>query len=103
LYSVLVGGLPSLPDEVVNSNDVKAALGFTNQATIDWQLAVATTFFDHCVPNQPGFSSSVVAVTILPGAPELAKAWRKWYCAAATLRRLRFIRQVIKEKVSWVG
>ena len=98
LYSVLVGGLPSLPDEVVNSKDVKTALGFSNQATIDWQLAVATTFFDHCVPNQPGFSSSVVAVTILPGAPELAKAWRKWYCAAATLRRLRFIRQVIKEK-----
>ena len=85
---------------MVNSDDVKAALGFTNQATIDWQLAVATTFFDHCVPNQPGFSSSVVAVTILPGAPELAKAWRKWYCAAATLRRLRFIRQVINEKVS---
>ena len=100
LYSVLVGGLPSLPDEVVNSKDMQTALGFSKRASIDWQLAVATTFFDHCVPNQPGFSSSVVAVTILPGAPELAKAWRKWYSAAAALRRLRFIRQVIKEKVS---
>ncbi len=99
LYSVLVGGLPSLPDEVVNSKDMQTALGFSKRASIDWQLAVATTFFDHCVPNQPGFSSSVVAVTILPGAPELAKAWRKWYSAAAALRRLRFIRQVIKEKV----
>lgn len=99
LYSVLVGGLPSLPDEVVNSRDMQTALGFSKQASIDWQLAVATTFFDHCVPNQPGFSSSVVAVTILPGAPELAKAWRKWYAAAAALRRLRFIREVINEKV----
>jgi len=98
LYSVLVGGLPSLPSEVVNTADMEAAIGFSKRASIDWQLAVATTFFDHCVPNQPGFSSSVVAVTILPGAPELAKAWRKWYAAAAALRRLRFIRQVIADK-----
>ena len=100
LYSVLVGGLPSLPDEVLNSKvDMQAALGISNRVNIDWQLAVATTFFDHCVPNQPGFSSSIVAVTILPGAPELAKAWRKWYAAAAALRRLRFIRSVIRDKV----
>eukprot|EP00970_Alexandrium_tamarense_P014199 scaffold3941_cov201-Alexandrium_tamarense.AAC.31 len=98
LYSVLVGGLPSLPNEVVNSEDMQTAIGISKRASIDWQLAVATTFFDHCVPNQPGFSSSVVAVTILPGAPELAKAWRKWYAAAAALRRLRFIRQVINSK-----
>ena len=98
LYSVLVGGLPSLPTEVVNSEDIETAIGFSKRASIDWQLAVATTFFDHCVPNQPGFSSSVVAVTILPAAPELAKAWRKWYAAAAALRRLRFIRTVINEK-----
>lgn len=99
LYSVLVGGLPSLPSEVVNSEDMQAAIGFSKKASIDWQLAVATTFFDHCVPNQPGFSSSVVAVTILPGAKELASAWRKWYAAAAALRRLRFIRQQIADKV----
>jgi hypothetical protein len=98
LYSVLVGGLPSLPTEVVNTEDIETAIGFSKRASIDWQLAVATTFFDHCVPNQPGFSSSVVAVTILPAAPELAKAWRKWYAAAAALRRLRFIRTVINEK-----
>ena len=99
LYSVLVGGMPSVPDEVVNSKDMSKAIGFSKQASIDWQLAVATTFFDHCVPNQPGFSSSVVAVTILPGAPALAKAWRKWYAAAGALRRLRFIREVINDKV----
>lgn len=98
LYSVLVGGLPSLPTEVVNTEDIETAISFSKRASIDWQLAVATTFFDHCVPNQPGFSSSVVAVTILPAAPELAKAWRKWYAAAAALRRLRFIRTVIDEK-----
>lgn len=46
LYSVLVGGLPSLPDEVLNSKvDMQTALGFSNRVNIDWQLAVATTFF----------------------------------------------------------
>jgi hypothetical protein len=98
LYSVLVGGLPSLPNEVVNKMDMDTAVQASAKSNIDWQLAVATTFFDHCVPNQPGFSSSVVAVTILPGAKELAKSWRKWYAAAAALRRLRFIRRVINEK-----
>jgi len=98
LYSVLVGGLPSLPNEVVNKTDMDTAVQASERSNVDWQLAVATTFFDHCVPNQPGFSSSVVAVTILPGAKELAKSWRKWYAAAAALRRLRFIRNVIKEK-----
>lgn len=98
LYSVLVGGLPSLPNEVVNKMDMDTAVEASQRSNVDWQLAVATTFFDHCVPNQPGFSSSVVAVTILPGAKELAKSWRKWYAAAAALRRLRFIRNVIKEK-----
>lgn len=97
LYSVLVGGLPSLPSEVVDEEDIEAAVGFSRRQSIDWQLAVATTFFDHCVPNQPGFSSSVAAVTILPDAPELARAWRKWYVAAAALRRLRFIRRLIAD------
>ena len=98
LYSVLVGGLPSVPNEVVNKSDMDTAVEASERSNVDWQLAVATTFFDHCVPNQPGFSSSVVAVTILPGAKELAKSWRKWYAAAAALRRLRFIRSVIRDK-----
>jgi hypothetical protein len=46
---------------------------------IDWQLSVTSAFFDYCVPNQPGFSSSVAAVTILPSAAEIATAWKKWY------------------------
>mmetsp|Transcript_8864 Transcript_8864/g.18772 ORF Transcript_8864/g.18772 Transcript_8864/m.18772 type:complete len:991 (+) Transcript_8864:58-3030(+) len=97
LYSVLVGGLPSLPSEVVDEQDIEAAVGYSRRQSIDWQLAVATSFFDHCVPNQPGFSSSIAAITILPDAPELARAWRKWYVAAAALRRLRFIRTLIAD------
>jgi len=98
LYSVLVGGLPSLPSEVVDEQDIEAAVGYSSRQSIDWQLAVATSFFDHCVPNQPGFSSSIAAITILPDAPELALSWRKWYVAAGALRRLRFIRTLIADR-----
>jgi hypothetical protein len=96
LYSILVGGLPSLPTEVVDAQDVEAV--FSRKQSIDWQLAVTTAFFDHCVPNQPGFSSSVAAVTILPAASHLTEAWNQWYKAAGKLRRLRFIRRQIAER-----
>jgi hypothetical protein len=96
LYSLLVGGLPSLPTEVVDREDMEAV--FSRKQSVDWQLSVATAFFDHCVPNQPGFSSSVAAVTMLPAAFHLTEAWNKWYKAAAKLRRLRFIRQQIADR-----
>ena len=98
LYSVLVHNLPSLPSEVMDSDNQDDIVRFSRRQSMDWQLCVATTFFDHIVPNQPGFSSSVAAVTILPTAPELARAWRKWYVAASALRRLRFIRKLIKNR-----
>ena len=50
------------------------------------------------MPPQPGFSSSVAAVTILPDAPKLAKAWRTWYKHVGLLRRLRFVRSLIAKK-----
>ena len=59
------------------------------------QLSVTTCFFDYCVPNPPGFSSSVAAVTILPGASQLAAAWKKWYIATKAVQRLRFIRRTL--------
>lgn len=64
---------------------------------LDRQLASTVDFFDKCVPNQPGYSSSVAAVTILPDASQVAQAWRKWYQCASRLRRLRFIRNRIRE------
>jgi hypothetical protein len=95
LYSVLVGGVPAIPKDIGGDQD--AYQEFLKQ-NIDWQLAVTSSFFDHCVPNQPGFSSSVAAVTILPAASQLAKSWRMWYAAAGKLRRLRYIRKLIAER-----
>jgi hypothetical protein len=97
LYSVLVGGLPGLPTEAfLQEEELKTV--FSRKQSIDWQLAVTTAFFDHCVPNQPGFSSSVAAITILPAASEITEAWKHWYKAAAKVRRLRFIRKQIAKR-----
>lgn len=98
LYSILVGGLPSLPEQAADSFNAEATIQFSKRESIDWQLSLTTTFFDHCVPNQPGFSSSIAAVTIIPSAQDLSVAWRKWYAAASKLRRLRFIRHQISLK-----
>ena len=105
LYSVLVGGLPKRPRQAVTApdQDLEAAQqnqpgGQTNHGKLDWQLSVTSAFFDYCVPNQPGFTSSVAAVTILPSAREMATAWKKWYGATKKLQRLRFIRRQLLER-----
>lgn len=80
--------------EVFYSNDLESS-GRTSSTEPEWQISVVKSFFDQCVPNQPGYSSSVAAVTILPNASDLAKAWRSWYVCASALRRLSFIRSLI--------
>ena len=66
---------------------------------LEKQMAATVGFFDECVPNQPGYSSSVAAVTILPEATDVKEAWIKWYAAARKLRKLRHIRAVIQAKI----
>ena len=90
LYSLLCGNIPSLP--------LKEAKNYTAQQEMDWKIALTTAFFDSCVPSQHGFSSAVAAITFLPDAKQLRSAWRQWNRTAAALRRLRFIRSVIKER-----
>ena len=109
LYSLLVGNLPTLPEAMIagedslhpeahsHNNPIYSHLS-SKRDSIDWQLQLTSSFFDYCVPNQPGFSSSVAAVSILPGAGEIAASWQKWYAAAAKLRRLRFIRKQIERR-----
>lgn len=89
LYSVLMGNLPVLPST--------SSPTYTRD-NIDWQLTLATTFLEQMAPPTPGFTSSVAAVTILPGAASVGEAWRKWYAAASQLRRLRFIRKLVLQR-----
>lgn len=53
LYSVLVGGVPSRPKDIIAAEDVEALVADIN-VDLDWQMSVTSAFFDACVPNQPG-------------------------------------------------
>jgi len=90
LFSVLVGNLPSSLSEILYDPRDTLAHNLTKKDILQWQLNVTAAFFDRCVPRPPGFSSSVAAVTILPDAPDLASAWRKWYKHAVMFRKVRF-------------
>jgi len=93
LYSVLVGHLPTPPVDLENGRPP------TEAEIMEWQLKAATSFFDYCVPNQPGFSSSIAAITMLPSSKELAVTWKRWRAAAYATRRLRFIRRLIADRM----
>jgi hypothetical protein len=85
LYSVLY----QLPNCMVTYD--------TDGATsLERQLVATTRFFDEVVPPQPGFSSSVVAVTMIPKAKLVAKAWNKWRLVEKKLITLRYIRKLIE-------
>jgi hypothetical protein len=88
LYSVLCGNLPSSLSEILYDPNDTLAENLTKKDIVEWQLKVTASFFDKCVPRPPGFSSSVAAVTILPDAPDLAAAWRKWYKHAVIVRKV---------------
>ena len=85
LYSVLY----KLPDYLSNRIDAG------DSSTMELNSSACVDFFDKIVPNQPGFSSSVIAMTVLPDASQVTQAWTKWYQCAAKLRRLRYIRKRI--------
>jgi len=96
LYSVLVGHLPTPPA------DLETGGPLTENEIMTWQLKAATALFDYSVPNQPGFSSSIAAITMLPSSKELAVTWKRWRAAAYATRRLRFIRRMISSRTSSV-
>ena len=87
LYSVLF----RLPG--TQSDEISCA---TN-SDVGRQLQLAIDFFDKVVPNQPGFSSSIAALTILPDVKRLSQAWKKWFGCASKVRRLKFIRQRLQQ------
>lgn len=88
LYSVLY----QLPESLITFES-------DGKTQIERQQAATARFFDECVPSQAGFSSSVAAVTIIPSAKRVAKVWGEWYNCQSKVRRLRFIRKVLTEKI----
>jgi hypothetical protein len=89
LYSVLY----QLPNQITTFDLPEVA------TDLDRHLTATVAFFDGCVPNQPGFSSSVAAVSILPEATHVAEAWKKWYKCGKQLRQLRYVRSHIQRRL----
>jgi len=69
------------------------------ETQMDRQLVATVKFFNECVPSQPGFTSSVVAATIIPDAARVAKCWSKWYRLERKVRMVRYIRKIIRGKL----
>lgn len=88
LYSVLY----QLPESLVT-------YGTDGATPTERRLVATVNFFDECVPPQPGFSSSVAAVTIIPDASRVARAWMRWYAVESKIRRLRYVKKVLREKL----
>lgn len=88
LYSVLF----RLPGVQVDDD-----LSCGTNSGVGRQLQLAIEFFDKVVPNQPGYTSSIAALTILPDVKRLSQAWKKWFECAGKVRRLKFIRERIKQ------
>ena len=64
-----------------------------DKCLMDRQLEAAAVFFDQCIPPQKGYTSSIVAVTLVPDAKKLTKVWGRWYVLGNILRRIRYIKK----------
>ena len=69
------------------------------ETQMDRQLVATVNFFNECVPSQPGFTSSVVAATIIPDAARVAKCWSLWYRLESKVRMVRYIRKIVRGKL----
>jgi len=69
------------------------------ETQMDRQLVATVNFFNECVPSQPGFSSSVVAATIIPDAVRVAKCWTLWYRLESKVRMVRYVRKIVRGKL----
>eukprot|EP00536_Pseudo-nitzschia_multiseries_P004604 jgi/Psemu1/253742/estExt_Genewise1Plus.C_770053 len=65
---------------------------------LERQLDAAVEFFDQCVPNQSGYTSSIAAISMVPDAKQLTKVWGKWYACGNHLRRLRHLKALLERR-----
>mmetsp|Transcript_11058 Transcript_11058/g.28047 ORF Transcript_11058/g.28047 Transcript_11058/m.28047 type:complete len:1293 (+) Transcript_11058:181-4059(+) len=64
--------------------------------TLERQLVATSNFFDEIVPPEPGFSSSVAAVTVLPNAKLVSRARAKWEICEKKAQKLRYTRKKLR-------
>ena len=107
LYSLIVANLPETPpNQGLNSS---AMLGVTSSdvcavpppsSLMQYQLESTVAFFHDAIPPARGslFSSSVVAITVLPNPKRLATVWRLWAQYVKMQRRLNYVQGLVAER-----
>jgi Late exocytosis, associated with Golgi transport len=66
---------------------------------VQYQLQHVSRLLEAALPQEPGYSSPIAAVTIVPPAGSMGRCWRKWYAAASALRRLDFLQSVWESRI----
>eukprot|EP00815_Leptocylindrus_aporus_P007522 CAMPEP_0116050744 /NCGR_PEP_ID=MMETSP0322-20121206/563_1 /TAXON_ID=163516 /ORGANISM="Leptocylindrus danicus var. apora, Strain B651" /LENGTH=686 /DNA_ID=CAMNT_0003533353 /DNA_START=122 /DNA_END=2179 /DNA_ORIENTATION=- len=86
LYSVLITNIPQ-DEELQDSNDAN------NHA-----IHQVKSLFEKCFQPQPGYSSAIAALTILPPPAAVSRAWMKWENVQKLLRKLAYLRALIADR-----
>ena len=87
----LNSALYKLPRNLATDISYTGSVKDDEKSLLERKLEAAVDFFDQCIPTQQGFTSSVVAVTMVPDATKITKVWGQWYRCGAAMRRLRYI------------
>lgn len=94
----LHSALYKLPSDLCTKYLKNKNINDQSKSLLELQLEEAAIFFDQCIPAQKGFTSSVAAITMIPDATKLSGVWMKWYILGNKMRRIRFIKHMIKTR-----
>lgn len=90
-YSILIGPLEytKLRQRRQRQEDEEMA---SSQLQLMLQDMVQT--LERALPQEPGYSSPICAITAVPCAKRIGPVWRQWYATATKMRRLLLIQSV---------
>mmetsp|Transcript_24476 Transcript_24476/g.59936 ORF Transcript_24476/g.59936 Transcript_24476/m.59936 type:complete len:1293 (+) Transcript_24476:346-4224(+) len=104
-YSVLIGPLPKVTrfapkDGNSSPIQLKGEEKFLPNSDLPYPQQLLLNSIVHQLegqlPKEPGYSSPICAITVVPTAKEVGPVWMVWYDTLKKLRRLLFIRKQMK-------
>jgi hypothetical protein len=90
-YSMLIGPLPK-PRPFLMDEDSFPGLIFPQQLLLKRIIQQ----LEEQLPKEPGYTSPICAITVVPTAKDIGPVWRQWYTTLMKLRRLLLIEQRLR-------
>eukprot|EP00980_Cylindrotheca_fusiformis_P021063 scaffold8070_cov117-Cylindrotheca_fusiformis.AAC.11 len=88
-YSILLGPLPK-PRPIMDDEEVGVDLiSFPQQIFLQRIIQQ----LEDQLPQEPGYTSPICAITLVPTAKDVGPIWMQWYGTMMKLRRMLFIKQ----------